>query len=110
MYRTLETDRKLSITSIQKSLYVTSHSSSSSSPVVILEHVLRPVAVVNVPVQDEDSQMCIMGYFLRVACGERCRVEEAETAGRIPLCVMTRRTNNRNAITHLETEKTIQVT
>lgn len=62
---------------------------------------LCAVAVVNVPVQDEDSQRCMMGDLLGVASSERCCVEETETTGRVPLCVVTRRTDDRQAVTHL---------
>lgn len=95
-------DREKSVITSQSS---SSTSSPSSSPVIILEHVLRPVAMVNVPVKDEDSQRCTMGNFLCVASGECGCVEETEAAGIISLCVMTGRTNDRHAIIHLETRE-----
>lgn len=77
---------------------------SSSSPVIVLKHVLCPVAVVNVPVQDKDSQRQVTGQFLGMAGGKSCRVEETEAAGKIPLCVMTRRPDNGHGVPHLCTQ------
>lgn len=58
--------------------------------------------MVNVPVNDQDPQWRIMGYFLGVASSERGGVEEAETAGSVSLGVVTWRTDDGHAVPHLQ--------
>lgn len=101
MYRTLETAR---IHHHLTSAHTASHHIllPYPSPVIILKHVLCSVAMVNVPVQDEDSQWC-MGDFLGIASSERSGVEEAETTGRVSLCVMTWRSDDGHTIVYLQT-------
>lgn len=73
-----------------------------SSPVILLKDVLGAVAMVHVPVEDEDSQG-IVGNALGVARGQRGRVEEAEAAGGVSLCVMSRGTHDTHTVPHLRT-------
>lgn len=103
MYRTLETER---IHHHLTSTHTASHHVllPYPSPVIILKHVLCSVSMVNVPVQDEDSQWC-MGDFLGIASSERSGVEEAETTGRVSLCVMTWRSDDGHTIVYLQTDQ-----
>lgn len=71
-----------------------------SPPVILLKHVLGAVAMVHVPVEDEDAQGFV-GNALRVAGGQGSRVEEAEPAGGVSLRVMPRGTYNSHAVPHL---------
>lgn len=84
-------------------------SSSSSSPVIVLKDMLRPIAVVNIPVQDEDSQLGIVGDFLGIVSSESCRVEQTEATGLVSLSMMTRRTDDGHGVGHLQRERTNQL-
>lgn len=70
-------------------------------PAVVLEHVLRAVAMVNVPVYDEHPQPNIVGVPLGVTGSQRRRVEEAEAAWCVALSVVARWTDNGHAVAHL---------
>lgn len=75
---------------------------SPSPPVIILKDMLGAVAMVHVPVEDENTQG-IVGNALSVAGGQSSRVEEAEAAGSVFLCVMPRGTYNSHPVPHLHT-------
>ena len=63
--------------------------------VVVPEDVLRPVAVVDVPIEDRDALEAELG--LREAGGDGDVVEEAEAHGLAGECMVARRTHEREA-------------
>lgn len=78
------------------------HDQNPSPPVIILKNVLCAVAMVHVPAEDEDAQG-VVGNALSIAGGQGSRVEEAESAGGVSLCVMPRGAYDSHTVPHLHT-------
>lgn len=67
---------------------------------------LGAVAVVNVPVQDENPQRLMAGReALSIARRQRRRVEEAEATCLVYLSVVTWRPDNGHSVSHLHSDK-----
>ncbi len=69
-------------------------------PVILLKDVLCAVSMMNIPIEDEDAQG-LVSDALGIACGQSSRIKETKTTSCVFLCVMTRRTDYGNTVSHL---------
>lgn len=76
-------------------------------PFIIFKYVLGAVAMVHVPVEDEDTQG-IVGDALSIAGGQGSCVEEAESTSGVSLCVMPRGTDDSHTVPHLHTNTRVR--
>lgn len=70
-------------------------------PVILLKDVLCAVSMMNIPVEDEDTQRFVCDA-LGIACGQSGRVKETETTSCVFLCMMARRTDYGHGVSNLQ--------
>lgn len=70
-------------------------------PVILLKDVLCAVSMMNIPVEDEDTQRFVCDA-LGIACGQSGRIKETETTSCVFLCMMARRADYGHAVSNLQ--------
>lgn len=73
-------------------------------PVILLKDVLCAVSMMNIPIEDEDTQGFVCDA-LGIACGQSGRIKETETTSCVFLCMMTGRTDYGHAVSHLQDQR-----